>query len=176
MVTPDGRSAVLSKCSRPTGHVVFPAVRKVLRSLPALAVVIVLAYSIVEDVPHSWRLMRNEHARFAGYTRVQRDQAFGTLLPLPMDIFAWYRLYLHAGDRYYLQTPPGAFGEFIDKPTAVRTVARLYLLPAVQVAKLRDANIVVSFDADPGTLPLRYSDQVRSGQQLIFVSRIDRVG
>jgi len=142
----------------------------------SLLTCLVLAYSVVRDVPHSWRLMRNEHARFAGYTREQRDQAFGTLLPLPMDIFAWYRNYLRPGDRYYLQVPPGAFGEFTDKPTAVRTVGRLYLLPAIQVDHLRDANVVVSFDADPGTLHLRYSDQVRSGQQLLFVSRIDRVG
>lgn len=135
-----------------------------------------LGLSVVKDIPHTWRLMRNEHDRFAGYTREQRDQAFGAMLPLPMDIFAWYRLSLRPGDKYYLQVPPGAFGEFIDKPTAVRTVGRLYLLPAIQVANLRDANVVVSFDADPGTLHLRYSDQVRAGQQLIFVSRIDHVG
>lgn len=139
-----------------------------------LVVGLLLAWSIWKDVPHSERLMRTQHAQYAGYTRLQRDEAFGALLPLPMDIFQWYRSYLRAGDRYYVQVPPGAFGEFIDKPTAVRTVARLYLLPAIEVRTIAEANVIVSFDADPGLLHLKYSAQARSGQQLLFVSRIDR--
>lgn len=133
-----------------------------------------LGWSVIVDVPHSWRLMRSEHDRFASLSRSEKEQAFGTMLPLPMEIFAWYRNYLRPGDRYFVQVHPNAFGEFIDKPTAVRTVARLYLLPAVEVADLRQADVVVSFDADPAELHVRYSEQERSGQQLIFVSRIDR--
>jgi hypothetical protein len=51
-------------------------------------------------------------------------------------------------------------------------VARLYLLPAVEASSLADANVVLSFDSDPGSLHLRFSQQWRSGVQLIFVSRI----
>ena len=118
--------------------------------------------------------MRSQRQQFAGYTRLQRDEAFGALLPVPMDIFQWYRVYLRPGDRYFIQIHNGAFGRFIDKETAVRTVARLYLLPAIEASDLKHANVVLSFDADPGELHLHFSEQERSGVQLIFVSRIDR--
>jgi hypothetical protein len=133
-----------------------------------------LSWSVAKDVPRSWSAMRGEHLRFAGYTRLQRDETFGTLLPLPMDIFEWYRQYLGPGDRYYIQVQNGAYGRFIDKETAVRTVAHLYLLPAIEATDLQHANVVLSFGSDPAQLHLHYSEQERSGLQLIFVSRIDR--
>jgi hypothetical protein len=139
-----------------------------------LAAAGLLALSAYREVPFSWNVMRSEHGRFASYTRLQRGHAFGDALPLPMDIFDWYRLYLRPGDRYFVQIQNGAFGEFIDKETAVRSVARLYLLPAIEAPDLAHANVVLSFDADPAALHLRYSQQARSGQQLIFVSRIAR--
>ncbi len=147
---------------------------RLLASVGAIVTATLLAWSIAKDVPHSWTLMRTQHEQFAGYTRLQRDEAFGALLPVPMDIFQWYRVYLRPGDRYFIQIHNGAFGAFIDKETAVRTVARLYLLPAVEARDLKHANVVLSFDADPGELHLHFSQQERSGVQLIFVSRIDR--
>jgi hypothetical protein len=140
----------------------------------ALVTGALLFWSLARDVPRSWSVMGGEHARFAGYTRLQRDEAFGALLPLPMDIFEWYRHFLRPSDRYYIQVQNGAFGRFIDKETAVRTVARLYLLPAIEASDLQHANVVLSFDSDPSQLHLRYSEQERSGVQLIFVSRIAR--
>jgi hypothetical protein len=73
-----------------------------------------------------------------------------------------------------VQIPPGAFSTFADKPTIVRAVGRVFLLPAVEVEKPERADVILSWDSDPGLLPFRYSDQVRAGLQLIFVSRIDR--
>jgi hypothetical protein len=140
----------------------------------SLAVAAGLAYSVWIDVPHSWRLMRNEHAQFAGYTSTQRAEAFGTLLPLRMDIFEFWRRWLRPGDRYWIQIPNEAFSSNADKRLVVRSVAHLYLLPAIETRRLADADVVLSWDADPGLLHLRYSDQERAGLQLIFVSRIAR--
>src|SRR5438445_7097257 len=78
-------------------------VTRVLALAGGLLAAALLAWSVVKDVPHSWSVMRSEHERFAGYTRLQRDQSYGALLPLPMDIFAWYRQYLRPGDRYFIQ-------------------------------------------------------------------------
>jgi len=125
-------------------------------------------------VPHSWRLMRNEHARFAGYTAKQREQAYGTLLPLRMDIFDFWRAWLRPGDHYWIQIPQEAFSSNADKRLVVRSVAHLYLLPALETRRLADATVVLSWDADPGLLHLRFSEQERAGLQVIFVSRIDR--
>jgi hypothetical protein len=149
---------------------------RVLTVAGAVATAALLAWSVVKDVPHSWRLMRAQHAAYAGYSRTQRDQSYGALLPLPMNLFDYYRQYLRPGDRYYMQVQNGAFGRFIDKETAVRTVGRLYLLPAVEVADLAHATVVISWESDPGLLHVRYSEQARLGLQLIFVSRIARDG
>ena len=61
---------------------------------------------------------------------------------------------------------------FPDKKLVVRSVAHLYLLPATEARSLATATVVLSWDADPGTLHLHYSEQERAGLQLIFVSRI----
>jgi hypothetical protein len=144
----------------------------------ALASLVVagLGWSAVRDVPHSWRLMRTQYAAYHGYTRTQRDEAFITQIPLRADIFEFWRTWLRAGDRYWIQIPHEAFSATADKKFVVRTAAHLYLLPATEARSLRDATVVLSWDADPGTLGLRYSEQHRAGLQLIFVSRIDRGG
>lgn len=136
----------------------------------------VLAWSVAKDVPHSWSLLRTERADYAGYSPTQRAQSYGAALPLPMNLFDFYREYLGPGDRYFIQIQNGAFGRFIDKETAVRTVGRLYLLPAIEAPDLAHANVVLSWDSDPGLLHLHYSEQARLGLQLVFVSRIARGG
>lgn len=142
----------------------------------SVAVVVALAVSAWRNVPHSWRLMRTEHAQFAGYTSAQREQAFGALIPLRMDILDFWRANLRPGDRYWIQIPYEAFSPAADKKLVVRTVSHLYLLPAIETRHLSDATVVLSWDADPGLLHLHYSEQARAGLQVIFASRIDRGG
>ena len=72
----------------------------------------------------------------------------------------------------YFQVAAGGYGEYFDLPEIVAAVGRYYLLPAVQVAELKDATVVVSLNADPATLGVRFLAQDRAGQQLIFVSRL----
>lgn len=143
-------------------------------TLGLVATVVLLAVSVARDVPRSWSVMRSERAPFEGYTALQRDQAFGELLPLDMSYFEWYRRYLRPGDRYFVQVEPAAFSSFVDKDTLVRRVARLYLLPDLEAIDLAHASVVLSWDDDPGRLHVRFSSQVRLGRQLFFVSRIDR--
>jgi hypothetical protein len=128
----------------------------------------------VRDVPRSWSAMRSERAPFVGYTALQRDQAFGALLPLAMSYFEWYRQYLRPDDRYFVQIEPAAFSSYVDKDTLVRRVAHLYLLPSLEATDLAHATVVLSWDDDPSRLHMRFSSQARLGEQLFFVSRIDR--
>jgi hypothetical protein len=140
----------------------------------SVACVATLAWSGWKDVPHSWRLMRTQHKVYAPLTRAQRDQAFGTSIPLRMDILDFWRAWLRPGDRYWIQIPFEAFSVNADKKLIVRSVAHLYLLPAIEAPSLARANVVLSWDADPGRLGLRFSEQQRAGLQLVFVSRIAR--
>jgi hypothetical protein len=148
------------------------------RRVPVLAVstlcVFGLAWSAWKDVPHSWRLMRSQYELYSPMTRAQRDRAFGVQIPLRMDIIDFWRAWLRPGDRYWIQIPYEAFSVNADKRLIVRSVSHLYLLPAVEAHSLADANVVLSWDADPGTLHLHYSEQQRAGLQLVFVSRIAR--
>ena len=140
----------------------------------AAAVAGALVWSGWKDVPHSWRLMRTQYSVYHGLTRAQRDQEFIGALPLRTDIFDFWRRWLRPGDRYWIQIPYEAFSANADKKLVVRSVSHLYLLPAVEARSLAGANVVLSWDADPGLLHLRYSEQYRAGLQLLFVSRIDR--
>ena len=148
--------------------------RTVISTVGAVLTALLLAWSIVRDLPRTHSVVRAEHARFSGYTRLQRDEAYGALLPLQMSYFEWYRRYLHPGDRYLIQIEPAAFSSFIDKKTLVRRVAHLFLLPNVEARNLDDATVVLSWDDDPARLHLRYATQVRLGEQNFFVSRISR--
>jgi hypothetical protein len=91
-----------------------------------------------------------------------------------MDIFDFYRRGLRSDDRFYLQVEDEAFGQFASKEAVVRSVARYYLAPAVEVEDPGEATVILSYDSDPAELPLRYSQQLRAGLQLIFVSRVAR--
>ena len=146
--------------------------RRRLAVAASAACVAALAWSAWKDVPHSWRLMRSQHALYASMTRAQREQAFGAQIPLRMDILDFWRAWLRRNDRYWIQIPYEAFSTNADKKLIVRSVSHLYLLPATEAPSLAKANVVLSWDADPGTLGLRYSEQERAGLQLVFVSRI----
>jgi hypothetical protein len=140
----------------------------------AAAAAAALAWSGWKVVPHSWRLMRTQYAVYHGETRDDRDREFGAQIPLRMDILDFWRAYLRPHDRYWIQIPNEAFSVNADKKLIVRSVSHLYLLPATEAKSLRDANVVLSWDADPGLLHLKFAEQQRAGLQLVFVSRIDR--
>lgn len=130
-----------------------------------------LGYTIVTGVPHSYGDLNDQRERFAAMPENEREQAFGTLIPTRMDVFDFYRRSLRRDDRYYMQVTDAAFGA-ASRAVIVRNVARFYLAPAVEVTRLKDATVVLSYEADPGLLPLHYSAQIRAGLQLFFVSRV----
>jgi hypothetical protein len=150
--------------------------RRVAALSPALAVVVALAYSGWKDVPHSWRLMRSQHAGYAGYTKAQKERLFGTSIPMAMETFDFWRFYLQPGDRYWLQMPPEPFSSFADKRQIAQAIAHIYLLPAIETLKLDDATVVLSLDAVPTTLDRSFSEQHEAGLQPIYFSRLDRGG
>lgn len=147
-------------------------VRTKLATLLAALAVVLLVAGAWKDIPRSRDLLRTQRETFAGYTRKQRDQAFGTLIPIRMDIFDFWKAYLEPHDRYYIQIPNEAFSTDADKRTVVRYIAHLYLLPATEARSLSDATVVLSWDSDPGLLHLHFVGQARAGLQLIYVSRL----
>lgn len=138
----------------------------------AAATLIALAATLESGLTHSLRILDGERTRFEAMPAEQRQQAFGLLIPTRMDIFDFYRRHLREDDRFYVQVTDEAFGQFASKAVVVRSVARFYLAPAVEVDDPQEATVILSYDADPGLLPLQYDEQIRAGLQLIFVSRV----
>jgi hypothetical protein len=149
--------------------------RRVAATAVAAVAVFALGWSAWKDVPHSWRLLRTQHDAYAGYTRAERDRAFGVSIPMPMVIFDYWRNYLRPWDRYYIQIPHEAFSSNGDKKYVARLISHVYLLPAIETTDPKKATVVLSWDADPGTLPLQYSVKFQSGRQPIFVARVANV-
>jgi hypothetical protein len=140
----------------------------------SLLLIALAALSCVLHIREDWQRLGDGRARDAALSTSERARTPIEGLPLPSNVFDFYRDRLHRGDRYYLQVLESGFGPFADLPTIVATVSRFYLLPAVQVATLAEANVVLSWEADPGLLGVSFSEQDRAGLQLFFVSRIAR--
>jgi hypothetical protein len=140
---------------------------------PVVAVVTTLAlYSAWHSGGHMWRRLGQDRHTYAAYTEYQRSHAVMLNLPLSPEPFDFYRDRLVRGDRVYFLVAPGGFGEFFTLPEIVAAVGRYYLLPAVQVPDVKDATVVLSWNADPATLGVHFVTQARAGEQLIFVSRL----
>jgi hypothetical protein len=118
-----------------------------------------------------WRYMAHDHRAYSMYTELERRHTPIDRVPLPSDVFDWYAERVHKGDRVYLQIQPGR-----ARVDAIEAAFRFYLLPAVVVAELADANVIVSYFEDPAQLGVPLLSQERAGLQLFFVSRIERRG
>ena len=145
------------------------------RLIPAVAASAALAVALASAVSTfgtTWDRLSAVRRGGEAMTSLEREHAGGDALPLPMDRFDFYRRWLRSGDRYWLDVAPSGYSSNLDLRAAVAALARFYLLPAVQVARIDDANVVLSWDKDPGLLHLRYTVKAREGKQVVFVSRI----
>lgn len=133
----------------------------------------VALFSVTNTYRFDWAVMHDDRIAYENLTAQERVHAPGDHIPLRMDIFDFYRDRLRRDDRYFFLVPPGRFGT-IDKPTAVKTFGRFYLLPAVLVDDPLRATVILSWDIDPRALGLPYTHLDEAGKQIIFVARIDR--
>jgi hypothetical protein len=119
-----------------------------------------------------WDQLASERARDDVLTTKERERAPLAAIPLAAEVFEYYAAFLRPGDRVYFHVLESGFSEFADLPTLVAAAGRFWLLPAVEVADIDDATVVVSWERDPAELGIRFAEQHRAGQQLFFVSRI----
>jgi hypothetical protein len=106
--------------------------------------------------------LTHERHRYAGFSEAQAERAIWEESPLRPAVFAFYRAHLRPGERYWVQARP-AGPQSLVRPLLVRSYAAYWLLPAVQVRRLADADAVVSYRADPRSLGVPLASVVRSG-------------
>jgi hypothetical protein len=150
----------------------------VLVGKPSLPAVLAFAASLIALVSawhsggHMWRQLDGSYRTYAPLSSSERRHAALDRIEVPGAIFDFYASYISRGDRVYFQVMPSGLSHDLDLPSAVAAAGRFYLLPAVQTENLADATVVVSYFADPNTLPVHYITQQQAGVQPLYVSRI----
>jgi hypothetical protein len=123
-------------------------------------------------LPDTWRWLSTQHSELRELTPVDRYQAAGFNNRLPVGGFDFFRTHVRRGDRVFVLARPGTSLRGVDFPTATRTFARYYLLPATVVDDLADATVVVAVGADPRGLGPRYASVVSEDNGTFTVARI----
>lgn len=130
--------------------------------------------STLKTFPSTWSFLSEQRESYADLTAEQPNVVpqFQSLIPVAAASF--FFSHLKRGDRYYLLAPPGTFFTGVDRPTAVRTFGRFYLLPAVAVPDPHDADVVLAIGADPRDLDLPYDEVVQAEGGRYAVARVRR--
>ena len=127
-------------------------------------------------LPDTWRWLSSQHAELRELTPVDRYQAAGFNSRLPVGGFDFFRTHVRRGDRVFVLARPGTSLRGVDFPTATRTFARYYLLPATVVDDLAEATVVVAVGADPRGLGPTYTSVVSEDNGTFTVARIGDPG
>jgi len=145
------------------------------RAAAAVAVAALAVLSSAITFGDSWSWASDQREAFSSVD-VRPAVVFSYQQLLPEEAVAFVRDRVRAKERYFLFA--GGGGDVVlgvPRQAAARTFARYALLPAVQVADVRDADVVVAVGADPATLGVRFArvewDPSKSG---VAVARIAR--
>ena len=138
----------------------------------AAACAAVALISAAVTLPDTWRWLSDQRGELEGLTADDRYQAAGFNNRLPVGGFDFFRANVERGDRIFVLARPGTTLRGVDFPTAARTFARYYLLPATIVDEVRDATVVVAIGENPRTLGPRYASVLTEDNGTFVVARI----
>jgi hypothetical protein len=119
---------------------------------------VLAAVSTALTLPDTWGWLSEQRRDSADLTALDRYQAAGFSNRLPVGGFDFFRANVKRGDKVYVWARPGTSLRGVDFPTAARTFARYYLLPATIVDNPQDATVVVTVGRSPNELGLRYKN------------------
>jgi hypothetical protein len=128
------------------------------------------AVSIALTLPDTWRWLSDQHRDSAELTSLDRFEAPGFNNRLPVGGFEFFRTNVKRGDKVFVWARPGTSVRGVDFPTAARTFARYYLLPATIVERPQDATVVVAVGRNPKELGLHYKSVLE--QDAFAVGRV----
>jgi hypothetical protein len=126
------------------------------RAAAAVLVALALA-STVAGVAKVWPGLGDRHAQYAAWSDEQIAYAPAVHERLPIPVFDAWRAAVGPGVRYFVDLRRGR--DRVDElrnGLVYRTFATYWLLPATPVAEPADADVVLSYRADPTALGLRF--------------------
>ncbi|HZB23444.1 MAG TPA: hypothetical protein VE444_06320 [Gaiellaceae bacterium] len=128
--------------------------------------------STLMTLPDTWSWLSEQHDVSAELSDASRFQAAGFNNRLPVGGFDFFRTHVKRGDRVYVLARAGTSTRGVDFPTAARTFARYYLLPAIVVDDPADATVIVTVARDPRELGLRYTSVLEQDGGTFTVARV----
>lgn len=139
----------------------------------ASALVLVLALvSVAVTLPDTWSWLSDQREELSELTVAERSQIAGFNNQLPVGAFDHFRANVRRGDKFYVHARPGTSLRGVDFPTAARTFARYYLLPATIVDDPAEATVVVAIGRDPRELGLSYTSVLAGEDGSYSVARV----
>ena len=141
----------------------------VTRTLLAALLLLVAVGSIAVSLPSTTHaLLRQWHHD----RRIPRAVRAGWVPAMPFDpgLMAWYASRLEPGDSFYVQA--STRGGPSSPRTALVLAGGFALLPHLMVDRPGEASVILSYDADPKALGLRYTTIQRLAPG-ISVARVD---
>jgi hypothetical protein len=149
------------------------AARIALGQAAVLLVAVLAAASVVRTLPDTWSALSRQHDTYAPLAKGDPNTVAGYDSLLPPSALTFFARHAGRGDRFYVQSRAGAFIVGVDYPTAVRTLARYELLPAVEVDDPVDADVILSVGLSPSALglPLERIDREPGGYAAARVQR-----
>jgi len=142
----------------------------VTRALVALSAALALV-STGLTLPDTWAWLAEQRTELEELEPADRMRAAGYNNRLPVGGFDFFRANVRRGDRVFVLAREGTSVRGVDFPTAARTFARYYLLPAVVVDDPQNATVVVTIDRDPAELGLEFRSVLR--EEAFVVARVE---
>jgi len=127
--------------------------------------------SIVRSLPTTTRELVTQRQVFARLPATVRA-GWPPAMPFSPTVIAFYKQHLRPGDRFYVQAPKS--GKLGNQRASLMLAAGFALLPHLMVSRPDQADVVLSFKANPRTLGLFYTsvDKLVDG---ISVARVAHV-
>ncbi|HUK99001.1 MAG TPA: hypothetical protein VLV46_15215 [Gaiellaceae bacterium] len=127
--------------------------------------------SIVRSLPATTRTLVRQRQAFERLPASVRA-GWAPAMPFSPTVIAFYALHLRPGDRFYVQAPDS--GKLGNQRASLMLAAGYALLPHLMVSRPDEADVVLSFKANPRTLGLFYTsvDKLVDG---ISVARVAHV-
>jgi hypothetical protein len=135
-------------------------------ALVAIFVAVALL-SVVREWPNRWDAFGREHATFAGQPAPPPLAYAARSIAIDPAVLDFYAARLHPGERYAFQVPPDLTAGSYQGLLEISAVA---LLPAIGVEDSKDADVLLSYDADPRPLRLPFASE-QFGSAPYYVTR-----
>jgi len=140
--------------------------RRSARAAAALSTLLALA-AAATAAPGTWDRLGADARTYEGLSAKQREAAASEAAGFGPTLFDLLSRNVRRDDRIFFQVPHVPYGT-LDLHDSVAALGRFYLLPAVQVSSPSAATVVISYRADPSTLPLHVWSQIRIGEEIII--------